>query len=367
MSKSLMFVGGRNRDAAGNAIGDDRGISVYRLDGESGVIDLLSRLGEVDNPTFLALSPDGRLLATVSEREGAVEGSVSTLAIDSHGKLRLLGTQPSGGFTPAHLSFDNTGRYLAAVNYTDAPLPAASQSVRIFRLDADGAPGDVVGEASHTGKGEDRSRQDRPHAHCVRWTLDNRFVVVADLGIDRLVVHRFDATTGRITRHRDVVLPAGSGPRHFLFHPTLPFAYVVNELSNTVASLAFDAANGAFRLLAEESALPTGVTKESYCSAIAVAAGGRHLFAGNRGHDSIARFDIDASGIARFIRTMPCGGKWPRDFAFDPSGRVLAVANQQSDAVSLFRYDPQSGALTPLGEPIASNIPTAIVFRPQPD
>jgi 6-phosphogluconolactonase len=157
-------------------------------------------------------------------------------------------------------------------------------------------------------------------------------------------------------------LQPGSGPRHFAFHPTLPFAYAVNELTSTVATLAFDASAGALRLLGSEPTVAPQAIGHSHCSAIKIAPGGGHLFVGNRGEDTIARFDIDQStGLARRTASMPAG-KTPRDFDFAPDGRYLAVANQDGDSISLFRYDPSSGDLEPLGSPIQTGTPTAIAW-----
>jgi 6-phosphogluconolactonase len=361
--KILMFVGSANRFAPYAKESKGKGISAFRIDLQTGAAEPLGSFGEIDNPAFIAVSPDGETLAAVSELAGAVEGKISTLSIDrATGGLHLLATQTSAGFTPAHLSFDGTGRFMAVANYGDVPASSLpGQSIAVYRLGPDGHVGAPIASATHTGRGADKSRQDRPHAHCVRWTPDNRFVVVADLGIDRLVTYRFDETAGAIERHGELALPPGSGPRHFAFHPGKPFAYVAAELSSMAASLAFDAAAGEFKLLSVEPSLPAGTYRPSYCSAIAVSPDGKHLFAGNRGHDSIARFDIGGDGIARFIKTTPSGGATPRDFALDPSGRILAVANQESDVVTLFRHE--SGALTPLAT-IATGTPTAIAFYP---
>jgi 6-phosphogluconolactonase len=150
-----------------------------------------------------------------------------------------------------------------------------------------------------------------------------------------------------------------------VFHPTLPYAYLVNEMTCTLASLAFDAANGTFTVLASASTLPPAGHPGSSGSAVGIAAGGKHIYVGNRVHDSVAGFSIDqATGIASFIGTTPTGGRIPRDFAFDPTGTVLAVANQESDVINLFRYQPDTGALTPLGAPIKTGSPTAIAFHP---
>jgi len=367
MPSALFYVGCCNRPLGYVKNVAGKGISAYRLDLESGATEALGITEGIDNPTFLEVARDGRSLSAISEVAGWNEGDITAYAIDyDSGALTYLCKQPTRGDGPAHNSHDGTGRFAAIANYSGLPAEARpNQSIAIYPRDEDGTLRPPVAEIRHHGTGPDAGRQERPHAHCVRWTPDNRLVVVADLGIDRLLVYRFDETTGSLTPHRETLMPPGSGPRHFRFHPSLPFAYCVNELTCTLASLAFDAEAGTFEILAIESTIPQPGEGDSG-SAIDIAVGGKHLYVGNRGHDSIAGFAIDqGTGIARFIGTTPCGGRVPRDFAFDPSGQVLVVANQESDVLSLFRYQPDTGALAPLGQPIPSGSPTAIAFHPR--
>ncbi|HTJ59191.1 MAG TPA: lactonase family protein [Devosiaceae bacterium] len=362
--KSLLFVGGSNRGLPYVANTSGKGIAAFRVDVETGAAEPLGVTEGIDNPTFLAVTPDGRFLCAVSEVEGWNEGTITAYAIDvATGGLTYINKQPTRGDTTAHLGFDATGRFVASVNYTVMSMTVRpNRSVAVHPMAADGELGPLVAEVAHEGRGPDPARQARPHAHCARWTPDNRFVVVADLGIDKLITYAFDAASGKLAPHGELALPPGSGPRHFAFHPTLPFAYLINELASTVASLAFDAAGGKFQLLGIDSAIDPATSVKNYASAIKVAPGGRHLFAGNRGEDSLARFDIDpASGIARRAAATPTG-KIPRDFDFAPGGNCLAVGNQGSDSVSLFRYYPEDGRLTPLGNPIAVGSPTAIAW-----
>ena len=232
------------------------------------------------------------------------------------------------------------------------------QSLRFRRRDAYTLP--LTAEVAHTGHGPNAGRQERPHPHCVRWTPDGRFVLVADLGIDKVISYAFDAAAGTLAPQGEVALPPGSGPRHIAFHPSLPFVYVVNELSSTVASFAFDAAAGRLELLGTALAVPEAQVGKSWCSAIKIAPDGRYLFVGNRGEDTIAGFAIDPkSGVVTLASTTPSGGEIPRDFDFSPGGRLLAVANQNSNRVDLFAYDAASGALTPKAV-IETGTPTAI-------
>lgn len=368
MSSALVFIGGVNRPIGYVAKAAGEGIAAFLVDLETGTARSLGVTGGIDNPTFVAVSPDGQSLLAVSEVAGWNEGTISAYVIDPNtGALTYLNKQPTRGDATCHLGFDHSGRYAASVNYAGLSMDAKpNRSVVVYPRHEDGSLGAPAAEMTHKGTGGDPKRQDRPHAHCVRWTRDNRFVIVADLGIDRLVIYRFDEKTGALTPHGEAKLPAGAGPRHFCFHPDLPVVYCANELDCTLATLAFDAEAGTLEVTDTLSTLPAGEGEGAAVSAIAIAKGGRHVFVGNRFHDSIARFEIDPkTGAARFLGTTPCGGRVPRDFAFDPSGEVLVVANQESDRLNLFRYRTETGGLDPFGDPIKTGSPTAVAFHPK--
>ena len=366
MSSALFFTGCVNRPIGYVAKPAGKGIAAFRLDLDTGAVEALGVTEGIDNPTFLEVARDGLSLSAVSEVAGWNEGDITAYGIDhARGTLTYLSKQPTRGDGPAHNSHDQTGRFAGIANYSGLPAEARpNQSIAIYPRDAEGTLHPPVAEMRHHGTGPVAGRQDRPHAHCIRWTPDNRFVVVADLGVDKLVVYRFDAANGALSPHGETAMPPGSGPRHFRFHPSLPYAYCVNEMTSELTSLGFDADAGTLEILAVEPTTPQPVEGNSG-SAIDIAGGGRHLYVGNRGHDSLAGFAIDQdTGIARLIGTTPCGGRVPRDFAFDPSGTVLVVANQNSDFLTLFRYAPDGGALLPLGQRVATGSPTAIAFHP---
>lgn len=363
--RALMFTGSCNGFLPYVRNPTGAGIAAFRVDLETGAAEALGSVSNVQNPTFIALTPDGTSLLANSELAGDAEGAISAYAIEeTSGGLTLLGSQPAGGATPAHVGISPDGRYVALANYADVPAGGGGgASLAIFAREANGRLGPMTASATDEGdSGSDAIRQDRPHAHSAQWTADGRFVVVADLGIDRLVAYRFE--NGKLARHGEAVLPPGSGPRHFVFSPNGRFAYVVNELSSTVTSFSFDAIDARFRMLADKPTVPDGAPRAA-CSAIKMAPDGRHLLAGNRGHDSIASFGIGKDGIARLLRTTPSGGQTPRDLAFAPGGQIVAVANQDSDVVRLFRYDLSDGGLTPFGAPIPMGSPTSVAFHPE--
>lgn len=354
--KSLMFVGCANRGVPYASEARGKGIAAFRIDSETGASETLGVFTDIHNPTFVGLTADGRKLAAVSELNGNQHGRVTAFTVGADGTLTQTSAASSEGATPAHLSWDATGQFVGTANYHDAPVPEdAGASLAIHR------DGKLTAKVTQSGTGPNTQRQDRSHTHCVRWTPDNRFVIDIDLGIDKLVIYRFDAATGAITRHGDASVPPGAGPRHFVFHPTKPFAYVIAELDCTVVSFAFDAANASFRMLDSAPTVPESGMAGNSCAAIAITRDGKHIFAGNRGHDSVARLDIDADGIARFVKTTPSGGKVPRDFMLTPDEKLMAVANQESHMVTLFRHN--DGELTKIGE-IPTGTPTSVAISP---
>ncbi len=287
------------------------------------------------------------------------EGTVTAYAIDAaSGGFEYLNKQPTRGSIAAQMSFDRTGKYLLLVNYGVGPMTQKpNRSLVVFPLAADGAIGAPVAEATHSGRGPDAARQERPHAHCVLASPDNKSLVVSDLGLDQLILYGFD---GSATRRSELNLPPGSGPRHFVFHPRLACAYVANELNSTVATVDW---RDPPTLRAVAATVPAGSGADNHCSEIKLSPDGRWLYVGNRGHDSLALFAVaETTGDLTPIGPIPSGGKTPRHFAFDPSGAFLAVANQDSDAVTIFAVDPRTGRLSPSSEPIRTGTPTCVAF-----
>ena len=362
--RTYLYVGCCNRPTPYFASANGRGIAAFVFDEASGAAEPLGVTEGIDNPTFLSVDGDGRALHANSEVFGWDEGTVSAYAVDlASGALAYLEKQPSRGSITAHHSRDRTGRFLLVANYGMGPVEGRpNRSLAILPIRAGGGLAPAVAEATHHGQGPDAGRQERPHAHCVLATPDNRFLAVADLGIDQLVLYRFDAATGAIEPAGALDLPPGCGPRHFVFDAAGRFAYLVNELGSSVASLRFDAAAGAFSLLGLELTVPAAAAGSNHCSQIRLSPAGRFLYVANRGHDSLSILRIDADGRAVLQGTVPSGGRTPRHFAFDPSGRFLAVANQDSDRISLFAVDAATGALVPTGRDIATGTPTCIAF-----
>jgi 6-phosphogluconolactonase len=267
----------------------------------------------------------------------------------STGALTPLGRQSTRGTTACHCAFDATATMVATANYTAGEQPAGN-AITVHRL-VSGVPGPALTDIVHAGHGPNAQRQERSHAHCVRWTPDQRYLTVVDLGIDSVRLYR--ATD--FTLASETKLPAGSGPRHIVFHPHKPLAYVMAELQPGVTTLAY--ADGRFEVVATHAVGPA----VSGGSGIVIAPDGAHLFVGDRGNKAVARFAIDPdSGTATYAASTSAGGDIPRDLAFGADGRLLAVANVGSDVVQLFSHG-SGGSLTLLSS-IATGAPTVVAF-----
>jgi 6-phosphogluconolactonase len=332
------------------------GIYLVGMDRRSGELVRVGAVNAGANPSFLTIHPNGRVLYAVNELEPT--GTVSAFAIErATGALTRLNEQSSGGGAPCYVSVDRTGRAALVANY-------AGGSVALLQIEPSAAlaPAHVV---QHTGKGPNAERQEAPHAHCILADPSNRFALAADLGADRVFVYRLDLDGGslRHIKEGDAVMRPGAGPRHIAFHPTLPLAFVANELDSTVATLRFDATRGALSSEGTVSTLPAGWTGTNYPADIHVAANGRSLYVSNRGHDSIAVFSVaESTGALALQQVVSTEGDWPRNFSLDPSGRWLLVANQRSDSIVVFDRDPETGRLTPTRQRVALPSPVCLRF-----
>jgi len=338
--------------------------AIHQLDLDLTTGELRAKAGTsgIGNPSFLALHPNRQFVYAVSEvsdYEGQKTGAVVAYAVDPKtGGLTLLNRQPSGGDGPCYITVDPRGGYVLVANY-------GGGTVAVLPIGADGQLRPAVSVIRHQGSGADKSRQEGPHAHSIDLDRAGRFALAADLGLDKVMVYAV-GPNGALTPHSppSATLPPGSGPRQLAFGASGAYAYVINELSSTVAAFAYDAVEGKLETLESVSTLPTGFAGKSYPAEIAVSPDGRFLYGSNRGHDSIASFAIDAStGRLRPTGHTPTGGSWPRHLALDPTGTFLLVANQKSNSVVVFRVDPKTGGLTPTGHQATVPAPACVLFR----
>lgn len=332
-----------------------KGIYVSSLDTASGRLTEPDLAAETVNPSFLAIHPSGRYLFAVNEvdeLEGEAVGSASAFAIErASGRLRFLNRSSSKGPGPCYLSLDRTGRHLLVANY-------GGGSVAVLPVGTDGALGAATAFVRHAGEAR---------GHSIDTDAANRFAIAADLGLDRVFVYRFDSARGLLTANDPpfVALGPKDGPRHVALHPGGRFAYVLNELSMTLAAMRYDAERGALDTIQSVSSLPEGIgVSENFSGAEVLShPGGMFLYASNRGHDTIAVFAIDQTqGTLRLLEHVSTKGKTPRGFGIDPSGMFLLAANQDSDSVVVFRIDPETGRLTPTGQAVGVGSPVAVAF-----
>lgn len=338
-----------------------RGIYAYRFDAD-GRLTPLGLVAESVNPSFLAVDPRHRFLYAVNEISdfgGQKSGAVSAFAIDrGTGKLTFLNQVSSRGAGPCHVALDKTGKYVLVANYEGG-------SVAVFPVLPDGRLGDASAFDQHQGHGVNPQRQQGPHAHSIALSPDNRFALAADLGLDELLVYRFDATRGSLAANRPpfAKLHPGAGPRHFDFSPSGKFVYVISEMGSTVTAFSYDAAGGVLRALQTLSTLPKDFKGENTTAEVQVHPSGKFLYGSNRGHDSIAVFAIHArNGTLTPTEHVLTQGKTPRNFAIDPTGSYLFAANQDSNNIVVFRIDSQTGHLTPTGQVLEVPSPVCVTF-----
>jgi len=255
------------------------------------------------------------------------------------------------------VSLDRTNRFVLVANYVGG-------SVATLPVMRDGGVAVARSVIEHHGSGPSPTRQTGPHAHCILADRGNRHVLVVDLGIDAVVSYELDARSGKLTPvSSGAALKPGAGPRHLVFHPQSPFAYVANELDSTVSAFRYDEATGALDEIQTTEASPGGSTPDNHPADVHVAPSGRHLYLSNRGDDTIAVFAIDGTtGQLTPTQQISCGGHWPRNFALDPAGRFLLVANQRSDSIVVFRVDAESGRLTQTAQRAELPVPVCIRF-----
>lgn len=340
-----------------------KGIYVSRLNLSTGQLTEPRLAAETTSPSFLAIHPDGRHLYAANEVrtfQDQQTGAVSAFAIDTpSGTLKPLNQQSSGGSGPAHLIVDKSGRVVLVANY-------GGGSAAALPLEADGRLKPPASVVQYTGSSVNPKRQSKPYAHSINVDPANRFAYVADLGTDKIHVHALDPAVGTLAPESAAASVApGSGPRHFAFHPTEPYAYVINEMLLTVTAFRHDRSSGGLTEVQTITTLPPGqATQDGYSTAeVQVHPSGRFLYGSNRGHDSITVFAIDpSSGHLTFVENEPTQGSFPRGFGIDPTGQYLLAGNQRSDTVVVFRIDQKTGHLSPTGQTLSIGAPVCVKF-----
>ncbi|MGV3551122.1 lactonase family protein [Rhizobium sp.] len=336
--------------ATAAAQGKDRGgkpvpaaTRLYEWSDRSRPPRLLYETDKAPSPSFLAYSKTMTTLFVTTESPG--EGQVTALLLEGE-TLVPKGSRTTNGNAAVHAALDQTERWLAVANYR-AERVADDAGIALFPVQADRGIGAIAASESPRGSGRDRSRQSSPHTHCVMFSPDNKLLAAVDLGTDGLWLYHFDAATGDLRLAREISLPAGSGPRHCVFHPSKPFVYICGELDSTLMTLRYDSGAGTAELIDLDAATGAAHMGRNYPSGITISPDGHYVMLANRGTDTIAIFWIDPeTGMARLRDEVPSGGSFPRAIRLDRTGRMLAVANQKSGNVALFERDFASGRLT---------------------
>ncbi len=347
-SSHLIYLGTYTRSTS-------KGIYAVRLDGRTGELSQPVLVAETANPSFLALSPDRSHLYAVSESSTMAVPFATDLAT---GALKPLQAQDAGGKAPCHLVVDRTERTLVLAHYHSgivAALPIAADGTL-------GQPGTVI---RHEGRSVNPQRQEGPHVHSVTLSPNNRFVIVCDLGLDRVFTYALDPATARLTPGPVpfVATAPGAGPRHAAFSTDGRHVFVINEMGNTLVSYRYNTATGVLLPVDTQPTLPAGFTGDSSTAEVRVHPNGRFVYGSNRGHDSIAIFAFDsATGHLTPRGHVSTGGRNPRNFALSPDGAWLVAANQNSDTLTVFQVDPTTGALTPTAAKASVPMPVCVLF-----
>ncbi|MPY36207.1 lactonase family protein [Streptomyces adustus] len=329
--------------------GGGKGIGLASYDSATGLITTTGSgvLTDVADPSYLAVHPDGRTLYAVNERE---HGTVTAVRLSDG---RVLGSRATGGASPCHLSVHPGGRWLLTADY-------GSGSVSVHPIEASGAPGERTDRVTHSSPAPGPG-QHGPHAHQFVTAPDGRHVLAVDLGTDTVYTYRLDDRAGTLTEVARAHTRPAAGPRQLAFHPGGRYAYLANEVDDTVAVCRYDPATGRLTVGDPQS---TGSGKgTNYPAQFLVTANGSYAFLANRGHNSIARYAVEADGARlRMLGTVSVAGDFPRQIAFSPDGRLLFAANQRSGTVSAFHVDAERGGLRLAGDPFAS--PLAVCALP---
>ena len=331
------------------------GIYYAELDLNSGQLNKLQLVVKSSNPSFIEIHPTGKFLYAVAEGK---LGKIKAFSIDPKSKkLKLLNQRSAEGAAPCHISLDKAGKNLLLANYSTG-------NVAVFPINADGSLSEVSSTMQHKGVGVTK-RQKGPRAHSINLSPDNRFAYVADLGLDKVMIYKFDPEIGVLKTNNPpfAKLKPGAGPRHLTFHPNGRFIYVINELDETMTAFSQDSKTGALTEIQNISTLPADFKGVSWCAEVRVHPNGKFLYGSNRGHDSIVVYQIDlTTGKLTLVGFQDRGIDNPRNFNIDASGKYCLVGNQDNDTVLLFNINQQTGMLEPTDQVLNIGKPICIRF-----
>ncbi|MCL6459229.1 MAG: lactonase family protein [Gorillibacterium sp.] len=335
---------------------EESSIHLLSFDEEHGHLGLKRTVQGVERPSFLALNRTGDTLYAVEERT-AGDGSLVSLTYEPEDSAWVVRNRyTTSGVAPCHLCLDDTERFLFVVNY-------GGGQVLTYPIMENGTLGEQVGCIQHRGHSIHKDRQEAPHPHSVNWNPDSGLLFVPDLGLDQIVAYHMDPDSGQLTQEQVATVHPGAGPRHFVFHPSLPHAYVINELDSTVTMFSYVGREDKLTSIQTISTLPVGYNGDNAPADLHISQDGAFLYGSNRGHDSIVVYAINVEdGSLSVIEHVATGGSNPRNFSLSPDGSYLLAANQDSDNIVIFHVDKKTGKLTPTGSELAVNKPVCIIW-----
>lgn len=329
--------------------GDSEGIYSFTFDTESAAIEEITVAAKIENPTYLTISENNQFLYSVA-KDGE-NGGVAAYSLNSRtGELHFLNQQTEKGAPPCHVSVDRNSHHLLSGNYHKGTAAVYMIVAKDGSIHADPS---VV---HHQGEHADQ----QPHTHFAAFTPDEKYITVIDLGIDQLLTYQL--IDGQLVKVNHISFKKGSGPRHLAFHPNGKYAYVMTELSSEVVVLEYDANSGAFKEIQTISTKPRDFTDNNQGSTIQLSSDGRFVYAGNRGHNSIAVFSIDEAYKLTLVEYISTEGDWPRDFSLDPTEEFMIASNQESSNLTVFKRNAETGRLTLIQSDITVPHPVCVKF-----
>ena len=343
-----------------------KGIYVSKLDVKTGILSAPVLAATTPNPTFLAVHPNHTTLFAANEIadfKGKRAGSVTGYSIDPKtGLLTLINQESAIGDGTCHLVVDAKGKNVLCANY-------GGGSVTVLPLDSSMKLLPQTAFIQHQGSSTNPDRQKEPHAHSINLSRNNRFAYAADLGLDKILIYKFDPVQGTLVPNDPAFAPLkpGAGPRHLAFTPGGNFAYVINELDSTLTGFSYDRITGKLAEFQTLSTLPADFTGGNSTAEVQSHPSGQFVYGSNRGHHSIAVFAVDAfTGQLTLVEHQSTQGKTPRNFGIDPQGKFLLAANQDSGNVVAFKVNLDNGKLTPTGQKLEISRPVCVKFVPIP-
>lgn len=350
MAKHIAYIGTYSK-------GENGGIFRVSIDDETAQMTIVDTL-DVENPSHLALTPDAARLYAASETgsfKGGIGGSVAAITVNAQGKLELMNMVGTKGRSPCFVTTSPDGAFVYAANYTEG-------TATVYATDENGALKEQPMVVVHQGTGPNERRQERPHVHCTKVTPDGKYLAICDLGIDTVVMYPLCDTCGLDTARGSFVrTPGGDGPRHIEFSKDGKFAYVVTEMACTVRAYAYE--DGRMTYLSSANTLPDGFEGNNTCAAIHFSPDGRFLTCSNRGHDSLAVFEVNG-GDMRLVQLAPVCGETPREFAYTPNGKYVFICNQDSGDITVLKVDAKTGEMQPTDIRYEFPRPVALLWKP---